>query len=69
MMTEPEAFACEIAGDHYGLSLEGDRSAARGRLFPDERNAFDAGWEAAKQYYLNRPQIPNVQNQPEITSR
>ena len=62
-MTEQEAFAREVAGDNFGLSLEGaSRSVTRGRLFPDERKAFDAGWEAAKQYYSNVP------NQPQITS-
>lgn len=70
-MTEQEAFACEIAGDHYGVSLEpsGSRMDEVGRLFQRERDVFRAGWEAAKQYYLNRPQIPDVQNQPEITGR
>lgn len=69
-MTEREAMAQQIAGDNYGLSLEGyDREYHKGRLYRDERKAFDAGWEAAKQYYLNRPQIPDVQNQPEITGR
>lgn len=62
-MTEPEAFACEIAGDHYGLSLETGPARAEepGRLFPKERNAFRAGWEAAKQYYQNQPQVKDVQ--------
>lgn len=58
-MTERETLAREIAGDHYGLSLEGDRSYLNGRLTDDERGAFDAGWEAAKQFYANQ----NVQNQ------
>lgn len=63
-MTEKEAMAQQIAGDNYGLSLEGyGRESQKGRLLPDERKAFDAGWEAAKQYYSN------VQNIPQITSK
>lgn len=58
-MTERETLAREIAGDNYGLSLEGDRTYLTGRLDQTERDAFDAGWEAAKQYYTNQ----NVQNQ------
>lgn len=58
-MTERESLAREVAGDHYGLSLEGDRQHLNGRLDDYERDAFDAGWEAAKQYYTNQ----NVQNQ------
>lgn len=50
-MTEKEALAREIAGDNYGLSLEGDRTYLNGRLDETERSAFDAGWEAARQYY------------------
>lgn len=50
-MTEKEALAREIAGDNYGLSLEGDRAYLTGRLDETEREAFDAGWEAAKRYY------------------
>lgn len=63
-MTEPEVFACEIAGEHYGLMVDdsnGRREYEKGRLFPNERKAFDAGWEAAKQYYQNQPQVIDVQ--------
>lgn len=61
---ENEAFACDIAGDNYGVSLEDDpaRVAQKGRLYPNERKAFEAGWEAAKQYYLNQPQVKDVQS-------
>lgn len=63
-MDEKEAFACEIAGDHYGLSLETGpaRVEEKGRLFAAERDAFRAGWEAAKQYYQNQPQVKDVQS-------
>lgn len=52
-MTTEEILAQQIAGDNYGLSLEDgpSRQQARGRLFTDERKAFDAGWEAARQFY------------------
>lgn len=62
-MTEREVLAQQIAGDNYGLSLEDgpSRQQTRGRLFPDERKAFDAGWEAAKQYYTNQPKVADVQ--------
>lgn len=55
-MNEKEVMAQQIAGDNFGLSLEDgpSRQQTRGRLFPDERKAFDAGWEAAKQYYVER---------------
>lgn len=61
---ENEAFACDIAGDNYGVSLENDpaRVAQKGRLYPNERKAFEAGWEAAKQYYQNQPQVKDVQS-------
>jgi len=52
-LSEREQLAQQVAGDNYGLSLEDsvNRSSLRGRLRPDERRAFDAGWEAAKVYY------------------
>lgn len=53
-MTEKETFACEIAGEKYALMIDDDngrRESEKGRLFPNERKAFDAGWEAAKEYY------------------
>lgn len=56
-MTEPEAFACEIAGEKYALMIDDDngrRESEKGRLFPNERKAFDAGWAAAKEYYENQ---------------
>lgn len=61
-MTEREVLAQQVAGDSFGLSLEDSvtRSTLRGRLRPDERKAFDAGWEAAKQYYLNVQNIPEI---------
>lgn len=63
-MTEKEVMAQQVAGDHYGLSLEDSysRSIILGRLRPEERKAFDAGWEAAKQYYQNQPQVADVQS-------
>lgn len=62
-MTTEETLAQQIAGDNYGLSLEADfsRQYHKGRLFPDERKAFDAGWEAARQYYANEPKVADVQ--------
>lgn len=55
-MDEKETFAREIAGDNYGLTLEQgpSRSEERGRLFKNERDAFDAGWAAAKAYHENQ---------------
>lgn len=52
-LSEREQLAQQVAGDNYGLSLEdfAHRGMTRGRLFPDERRAFNAGWEAAKTYY------------------
>lgn len=52
-MKEKEVMAQQIAGDHHGLSLEDDpvRAAQKGRLYPQERKCFDAGWEAARQFY------------------
>lgn len=61
-MTERESMAREIAGEHYGLMVDdanGRREYEKGRLFPNERKAFDAGWEAAKQYYTTEQK--NVQ--------
>lgn len=58
-MTEREALAREVAGDNYGLSQEGDRLHLNGRLHEIERDAFDAGWEAAKKYYAT--ETGNVQ--------
>lgn len=63
--TEREAMARNIAGDHYGLSLftKGEaREYYKGRLTDQERESFDAGWEAAKQYYLNQPKVSDVQS-------
>lgn len=63
-MTEREVLAQQVAGEHYGLMLDsphGAREWLKGRLRPEERKAFDAGWEAAKQYYTKQPQ--NVPNQ------
>lgn len=53
-MSEREQLAQQVAGDNYGLSLEDKltRSMIRGRLLPSERRAFNAGWEAAKTYYV-----------------
>lgn len=51
---EKETLAREIAGEHYGLMIDdhnGRREYESGRLFPNERKAFDAGWEAAKKHY------------------
>ena len=56
-MTEKEAFACEVAGEQYAMLIDdnnGRRESEKGRLFPNERKAFDAGWEAAKAYYENQ---------------
>lgn len=56
-MTEKETFACEVAGERYAMMIDDDngrRATEKGRLFPNERKAFDAGWEAAKAYYENR---------------
>lgn len=52
-MTEKETLAREVAGDQYGLLLEDELARANqpGRLWRKEREAFDAGWEAAKRYY------------------
>lgn len=63
-MNEREVMAQQIAGDNFGLSLEDSvtRSTLRGRLRPNERKAFDAGWEAAKQYYQNQPKVADVQS-------
>lgn len=62
--SERQVLAREVAGDNYGLSLEDSvaRSTIRGRLRPEERRTFDAGWEAAKQYYLNQPKVADVQS-------
>lgn len=63
-MTERETFACVIAGENYALAIDDNnrqREYEKGRLFPNERKAFDAGWEAAKQYY-------SVQAQPKTIS-
>lgn len=54
-MDEREALAQKIAGDNYGLSLEdpnGFREGLIGRLKDTERSTFEAGWEAARQYYV-----------------
>lgn len=62
-MTEREVMAQQIAGENYALGIDdsnGRREYETGRLFPNERKAFDAGWEAAKQYYLNQPNVPQV---------
>lgn len=71
-MTERETLAREVAGDNYGLSIEpgkfGSREYEKGRLFPMERDAFDAGWEAAKQYYLNQPKVADVQDSQKAAS-
>lgn len=63
-MSEREVLAQQVAGDNYGLSLEDSvtRATFRGRLDVSERKAFDAGWEAAKQYYLNQPKVTDVQS-------
>lgn len=53
-MTEKESFEREIAGERYAMLIDDDngrRETEKGRLFPNERKAFDAGWEAAKAYY------------------
>ena len=52
-MTEQEVMAQQVAGDRYGLSLEDEPARARqpGRLWAKEREAFNAGWDAAKAYY------------------
>lgn len=62
--SDKQSLACQVAGDNYGLSLEDSvsRSTLRGRLRPEERRAFDAGWEAAKQYYTNQPKVADVQS-------
>lgn len=56
MMDEKESFAREIAGDNYGLSLEPSpsRTEEKGRLLKSEREAFNAGWEASKQYHESK---------------
>lgn len=54
LMTEREVLAQQIAGERYALGIDdpnGRREYESGRLFPNERKAFDAGWEAAKAYY------------------
>lgn len=64
-MTERESLAREVAGDQFGLTLEddnGSRQYQNGRLREDERKAFDAGWEAAKQYYTNESKVTDVQS-------
>lgn len=44
--------AVETAMSNYGIRLEGmSRQDHRNRLTDKERDAFDAGWEAAKQYH------------------
>lgn len=53
--TERESMAVETAMSNYGIQLEGmSRQDHRNRLTDKERDAFDAGWEAAKQYYKNQ---------------
>lgn len=64
-MTEKETFDREVAGERYAMLIDDDngrRQTEKGRLFPNERKAFDAGWEAAKRYYSD------VQNQPPAIS-
>jgi len=55
-MDEKERLAQLIAGDNFGLTapnrVEDDDSCHR-RLTENERECFDAGWEAAKAYYVH----------------
>lgn len=52
--TEAEAMALETAMSSYGVQLEGvARADYRNRLSEKEREAFDAGWEASRQYHKN----------------
>jgi hypothetical protein len=56
-MDEKERLAQLVAGDNFGFTapnrLNNDDDNVHRQLTENERETFDAGWEAAREYYVH----------------